>query len=38
LYETSGYRRVDAFNDELYADHWFEKELSASDSGPEERP
>jgi DNA-binding MarR family transcriptional regulator/N-acetylglutamate synthase-like GNAT family acetyltransferase len=38
LYETSGYRRVDAFNDELYADHWFEKELSASVPGPEERP
>jgi DNA-binding MarR family transcriptional regulator/GNAT superfamily N-acetyltransferase len=38
MYETSGYRRVDAFNDERYADHWFEKDLTASDSGPEQRP
>ena len=28
MYETSGYREVDPFNDEPYADHWFEKPLS----------
>ncbi len=28
LYRSSGYREVDAFNDELYAHHWFEKRLS----------
>jgi DNA-binding MarR family transcriptional regulator/N-acetylglutamate synthase-like GNAT family acetyltransferase len=27
LYRASGYREVDAFNDEPYADHWFEKRL-----------
>jgi DNA-binding MarR family transcriptional regulator/GNAT superfamily N-acetyltransferase len=27
LYDTSGYRRIAPFNDEPYADHWFEKEL-----------
>jgi ribosomal protein S18 acetylase RimI-like enzyme len=27
LYRTSGYREVDAFNDEPYAHHWFEKIL-----------
>jgi DNA-binding MarR family transcriptional regulator/GNAT superfamily N-acetyltransferase len=27
LYRTSGYREVDAFNDEPYAHHWFEKRL-----------
>jgi DNA-binding MarR family transcriptional regulator/GNAT superfamily N-acetyltransferase len=27
LYRSSGYREVDAFNDERYADHWFEKRL-----------
>jgi GNAT superfamily N-acetyltransferase len=27
LYRSSGYREVPPFNDELYADHWFEKEL-----------
>lgn len=27
LYRTSGYREVAAFNDEPYADHWFEKQL-----------
>ena len=25
LYRSAGYREVDAFNDESYADHWFEK-------------
>ena len=28
LYRAAGYREVDAFNDEPYADHWFEKRLS----------
>ena len=27
LYRSAGYREVDAFNDEPYADHWFEKSL-----------
>jgi GNAT superfamily N-acetyltransferase len=27
LYRSSGYREVDAFNDEPYAHHWFEKAL-----------
>lgn len=27
LYHSAGYREVAAFNDERYADHWFEKEL-----------
>ncbi len=30
LYRSSGYREVKAFNDEPYADHWFEKQLSRS--------
>jgi DNA-binding MarR family transcriptional regulator/GNAT superfamily N-acetyltransferase len=28
LYRESGYREVDAFNDEPYAHHWFEKRLA----------
>ena len=28
LYRRAGYREVDAFNDEPYAHHWFEKQLS----------
>ena len=28
LYRTSGYREVAAFNDEQYAHHWFEKQLT----------
>jgi DNA-binding MarR family transcriptional regulator/N-acetylglutamate synthase-like GNAT family acetyltransferase len=28
LYRSAGYREVEAFNDEPYADHWFEKELT----------
>jgi len=28
LYRSSGYVEVDAFNDEPYAHHWFEKRLS----------
>jgi len=27
LYKNSGYEEVDAFNDEVYAHHWFEKGL-----------
>ena len=27
MYRSSGYREVDAFNDEPYGDHWFEKPL-----------
>lgn len=30
LYRRHGYREVPAFNDEPYADHWFEKRLSDS--------
>lgn len=29
LYRTAGYREVAPFNDEPYADHWFEKEIRA---------
>ena len=29
MYRTAGYVEVDAFNDEPYAHHWFEKHLSA---------
>ena len=28
MYQTSGYREVTPFNDEPYADHWFEKVLT----------
>jgi DNA-binding MarR family transcriptional regulator/GNAT superfamily N-acetyltransferase len=27
MYRSSGYREIAAFNDEFYADHWFEKRL-----------
>jgi ribosomal protein S18 acetylase RimI-like enzyme len=27
MYRSAGYREVDAFNDEQYAHHWFEKDL-----------
>jgi len=27
LYRSAGYREVSAFNDERYADHWFEKQV-----------
>ena len=27
LYRENGYSEVERFNDEPYADHWFEKEL-----------
>jgi DNA-binding MarR family transcriptional regulator len=30
LYRTSGYVEVDPFNDEPYADHWFEKRLPST--------
>lgn len=33
LYGSSGYREVPAFNDEPYAQHWFEKELVRGRSG-----
>ena len=29
MYRSAGYREVDAFNDEPYAHHWFEKRLDA---------
>jgi len=32
LYETSGFVEVQAFNDETYAHHWFQRGLAASDS------
>ena len=28
LYRSAGYREVEAFNDEPYAHHWFEKRLN----------
>ncbi len=28
MYRSAGYREVEAFNDESYADHWFEKRLT----------
>jgi ribosomal protein S18 acetylase RimI-like enzyme len=31
LYRRHGYREVPAFNDDPYADHWFEKRLRPSD-------
>lgn len=33
LYRSSGYREVPAFNDEIYAHHWFEKQLDQSPNG-----
>ena len=30
MYRSAGYREVEAFNDEPYANHWFEKELCPS--------
>jgi DNA-binding MarR family transcriptional regulator/ribosomal protein S18 acetylase RimI-like enzyme len=32
LYETSGFVEVQAFNDETYAHHWFQRDLADSDS------
>jgi DNA-binding MarR family transcriptional regulator/GNAT superfamily N-acetyltransferase len=39
LYRRAGYREVDAFNDEPYAHHWFEKQLrrEPSHTRPEDR-
>ena len=34
LYRSAGYREVEPFNDEPYADHWFEKSLSAPGAAP----
>jgi ribosomal protein S18 acetylase RimI-like enzyme len=34
MYRSAGYREVDAFNDEPYAHHWFEKHLDAHPSVP----
>jgi ribosomal protein S18 acetylase RimI-like enzyme len=33
LYRSTGYQEVERFNDERYADHWFEKELAAAPAG-----
>jgi DNA-binding MarR family transcriptional regulator len=33
LYRASGYREVDAFSDERYAHHWFEKRLAPARAG-----
>ena len=33
MYRSAGYREVPAFNDETYADHWFEKDLAARPPG-----
>jgi DNA-binding MarR family transcriptional regulator/GNAT superfamily N-acetyltransferase len=33
LYRSTGYREVPAFNDEPFADHWFEKQLSPPSRG-----
>ena len=30
LYRARGYREIARYNDDPYADHWFEKRLSAS--------
>jgi ribosomal protein S18 acetylase RimI-like enzyme len=32
MYRAAGYREVGAFNDEPYADHWFEKHLGEIDA------
>jgi DNA-binding MarR family transcriptional regulator/N-acetylglutamate synthase-like GNAT family acetyltransferase len=34
MYRSAGYREVEAFNDEPYAHHWFEKHLDAHASVP----
>src|SRR5215207_7914952 len=33
MYRSAGYREVDAFNDEPYAHHWFEKDLESATGG-----
>jgi DNA-binding MarR family transcriptional regulator/GNAT superfamily N-acetyltransferase len=37
LYRAAGYREVPAFNDEPYADHWFEKHLTGGPHRQERR-
>jgi ribosomal protein S18 acetylase RimI-like enzyme len=34
LYRSTGYLEIAAFNDEPYADHWFEKRLSTQPDEP----
>lgn len=34
MYRRHGYREVPAFNDEVYGDHWFEKDLPAPPGTP----
>jgi DNA-binding MarR family transcriptional regulator/ribosomal protein S18 acetylase RimI-like enzyme len=34
MYRSGGYREVEAFNDEPYAQHWFEKRLAPAKSQP----
>jgi len=38
LYRAAGYREVAAFNEEPYADHWFEKTLGQSSPPAPDRP
>lgn len=38
MYRSAGYREVRAFNDEPYADHWFEKDLRRKPSRTGGRP
>ena len=38
MYEHAGFRRVEAFNDEPYAHHWFEKSLSRDASSRSSTP
>ncbi|MEX5719505.1 bifunctional helix-turn-helix transcriptional regulator/GNAT family N-acetyltransferase [Geodermatophilus maliterrae] len=38
LYRSAGYREVPAFNDEPFADHWFEKQLAAERGDPGRSP
>ncbi len=35
LYRTAGYREISRYNENPYAQHWFEKSLSCSDRGTE---
>ncbi len=37
LYESSGYRPIEPYNDNPYAAYWFEKELQAAPPGPVSR-
>ena len=34
LYRSAGYSEIEPFNDEPYADHWFEKQLRQRGSPP----